>query len=160
MILDIVQHPSEQLRMKSVASTISASDIALAGNMFDTIYKHKALGLSAIQVGVAIRIVALNYAMIPFKAMFNPVVTLSRGFDEQAEGCLSLNEGKQFYGPIKRAKEIRVQFHDRRGAVQNFQFGGLAARLLLHEIDHLDGVLIIDRLAIKDGAFPLQRAAM
>lgn len=126
----------------------------LIKKMREQMKKAKGLGLAAPQVGENIRVcvVVLNYdtpseMIIP---MVNPEI-LSHGEEEVLgeEGCLSL---PGIYAKVERWGEISVEFCDVGGGKHILQLNGLNARVVQHEIDHLDGVLFIDRIKSKDTA--------
>lgn len=140
------------LRQKSKPiAKIDKSLLKLAKNMAATLEKEKGLGLAAPQVGHNLRLifVRLNYKtphelVLP---MINPKITeISKETALAEEGCLSLP--KQF-APVTRAKALTVQFQTLKNEPQTLKLEDLNARIIQHEIDHLDGVLFIDR-AEKD----------
>jgi peptide deformylase len=104
-----------------------------------------AAGLSAIQVANPIRIFAsLNYNDEKFYVYVNPEIEYQGDAqDVKAEGCLSVPTRE---GPVKRFKRVRVTYYDRDGVKHREKFTAWTARVIQHEIDHLNGILFIDKL--------------
>lgn len=114
---------------------------------------HGGVGIAAPQIGVNKRIIALTLLKTyddesaPTIAMFNPRITsMSDACETDNEGCLSV-PGET--GDVARASEIRVEYQDRTGTDKSMIFKGLTARIVQHEVDHLDGILFTDRLLEK-----------
>ena len=147
---DILIIPDKRLRLKSeLVAAIDKRLRALVDDMFETMYAAPGIGLAAIQIGVAQRVVTMDVAKKddpPEPRVFiNPVVLSSS--DEKAtyeEGCLSIPE---YYEEVERPASIRTRFIDRDGKQQEIVAEGLLATVLQHEIDHLDGVLFIDHIS-------------
>lgn len=120
----------------------------LAKDMIETMHATNGIGIAAPQVGVNARIFisAINSDTRKPKELVcvNPEV-LYRSPEQVVaeEGCLSL---PQKFGNVKRASEIFVRFYDLKGKEQNLRLTGMDARVFLHELDHLNGVLFIDKL--------------
>ena len=119
-----------------------------AEKMFEIMYEHEGLGLAANQVGLLDRLIVLDVPMDDetraVMALVNPVI-LERGGDEVAdEGCLSV---PGIRGDVTRADHLRVEALNLKGDKVAFEAEGLLARAIQHEIDHLDGVLFVDRLS-------------
>ncbi|MEK7679734.1 MAG: peptide deformylase [Deltaproteobacteria bacterium] len=156
-ILNILKYPDPFLKTKAghVAS-VDASVKALIRDMSETMYIAKGIGLAATQVGAAKRVIVLdvppdsdmeNLEQSRGKNLIilvNPEITASAGTQEYDEGCLSL-PGITAY--VKRAVEVMVKGLDREGKPVELNAAGLLAVALQHEIDHLDGILFIDRLS-------------
>ncbi len=153
-ILDIIKYPAKSLREISVE--VPLLDIkkpemkALLADMKHTMVKLDGAGLAAPQVGMNIRLVVINDEKndkIIF--MLNPKITKkSWGQEIDDEGCLSVldEKGKIIYGPVSRHKKVNCVYLDEHGEKKKIQAEGLLARIIQHEIDHLDGILFIDRL--------------
>jgi peptide deformylase len=147
---DIIILPDKRLRLVSEPAKANDPGLrALVDDMFETMYEAPGIGLAAIQVGVAKRVVVMDLAKKddPKEPMvfINPEV-LWRS-DEMAiyeEGCLSIPE---FYEEVERPAKVRVIFLDLAGAEQEIEAAGLMATCLQHEIDHLNGVLFIDHIS-------------
>jgi len=122
-------------------SKITPNIIKLLDNMAETMYSAKGVGLAAPQVGVAKRVITVDAGdgLIEF---INPVIISSSGQETDSEGCLSV---PGTIGDVTRAAVVEVKGLDRHGNERIVKAGGLLARALQHEIDHLDGILFIDR---------------
>lgn len=118
----------------------------LLDDMKQTMYKSEGVGLAAVQVGVLKRVVVLDCGD-GFLELINPEIVSGEGEQIEQEGCLSLPEK---YGSTIRPKTVKVRAQDRMGKWHMYKGEGLKARCFCHEIDHLDGVLFIDRLAPED----------
>jgi peptide deformylase len=119
---------------------------ALVRDMFDTMRDAEGIGLAGPQVGVPRRVIVVDFGEKgsgPF-ALVNPRVVEATPRSEKAEeGCLSI---PGVSGVVERAAEVVVEGLDENGEAVTLRAGGLLARCLQHEIDHLDGILFIDRL--------------
>jgi len=122
----------------------------IIGKMRETMSKAEGLGLSANQIGLDARVFV---AQIPeedgetskFYAIFNPeIVKFSKKKIVMEEGCLSI---PGVYGEVERPEKIALAGQDENGKKIKIQAGGLAARVFQHEIDHLNGILFIDKAA-------------
>ena len=147
MIKEIVTHPDDRLREKS--KDVSLGEITtekfsqLVKDMTETMKKKDGIGLAAPQIGVGKRVAVINSknGVIIF---VNPkVVRKSFLKDIDEECCLSV-PGK--YGKVKRCRKITVRFDDGQGQKNTIVARGLFARVIQHELDHLDGILFIDKL--------------
>jgi len=138
------------LRMRSErVGKIDKQIKKLIDNMIDTLLEEQGLGLAAPQVGKDIRIILarLNYdtPQEMVKPLINPEIIFSSKETVIAEeGCLSL---PAIYKLVERFKKIRVRFEDARGGSQMLELEDLNARIIQHEVDHLNGVLFIDRVS-------------
>ena len=147
--MKIVQYPHPALRHP--AKPLAAIDRQVhldAGRMLELMYENKGLGLAANQVFLPYRIVVLNPAGDPQQrdreeVLLNPVILERKGVIEGEEGCLSF---PGLYQKIRRAKTVRVQAYNLRGEVIDKVVSELEARLWQHEVDHLDGILFIDKM--------------
>ena len=142
--------PDTRLRQRSSdVAGVDASARALIDDMFATMYDAPGIGLAAIQIGVAQRIVVLDTAKREEGAqplvLVNPrIVWTSPERRIYQEGCLSIPE---YYEDVERPDRVRVTFQDRDGNSCEREADGLLATAIQHEIDHLDGVLFIDHLS-------------
>jgi peptide deformylase len=126
----------------------------LIADMFDTMYAEEGVGLAAPQVGVGQRVIVVDPRLDEVKpfALVNPeIVELSEDTDRDEEGCLSLPGLKDV---VERPARVVVAGTNVDGEAQRIDASGLLARVLQHEVDHLDGVLFIDRVS------PLKRKMM
>ena len=112
-------------------------------DMVETMFDQVGIGLAAPQVGIALRLVVVDDGKRGTRALVNPSIVERRGTMVGEEGCLSL---PGIFGEVERSEWIRVQATDRDGAPTTLEARGMLARVIQHEIDHLDGILFIDRL--------------
>ena len=113
----------------------------LIQDMFDTMTEAEGVGLAAPQVGENVRLIVLNMGEGPFE-IINPVIIDEVGEQVGVEGCLSV---PGFYGDVTRFMQVTVGGINSKGKKVKVTGEGLLARALQHEIDHLDGVLYLDR---------------
>ena len=135
----------EILRKKSRQVDIIDDKIqTLIDDMIETMYKYNGVGLSAVQVGVLKRVVVIDIEDGEGVRVFiNPKITSTKGEHEVEEGCLSFpNE----YAKVVRPKELTVEALDREGKKFKLKAKDLLAQAVAHEIDHLDGIVFIDRM--------------
>lgn len=112
-------------------------------DLVETMYASVGVGLAATQVGITLRMLVLDEGRGVVSAFLNPAIVEEGGEDVDEEGCLSL---PGIFADVARAEWIVVEAWDRKGAPIRRRATGFLARVLQHEIDHLDGVLFIDRL--------------
>ncbi len=122
---------------------------SLVRDLFETMYHADGIGLAAPQIGISTRVVVLDLHREDVDdeqlALVNPTVTwLSKETDKQSEGCLSIPGLEEI---VKRPVEVRVDAHDPDGKPVTVEAEDLLARALQHEIDHLDGLLFLDRVS-------------
>jgi len=144
----IITYGSQELRKKSEeVKNIDSGIQRVFDDMIDTMYAGKGIGLSAIQIGIPLRMVIVNVSgrKEDLICLVNPEIQSRTGRDVFKEGCLSI---PGVFAEIKRPAEIVVKGMDRRGNKLTIKADGLSARALQHEIDHLDGKLFIDYLSI------------
>lgn len=141
---EIIKYPNPILRKKSEAVREITLEIKeLAFDVAETMQKNQGLGLAAPQISVPKRIIAIKTGDSP-TILINPKIIKKSKEEEMAEeGCLSFPE---LFLKIKRAKEIEIEAIDLKGEKLEIEAEDLLARALQHEIDHLEGVLFIDRL--------------
>ncbi len=126
---------------------------ALMDDMVETMYAEKGVGLAAPQVGVSKRVIVIDPGAREGEesnliVLANPVIISAEGEDVAEEGCLSLPD---FTTNVPRAEMVVVRGMDREGEEFEYEASGLLARIFQHEIDHLDGVLLLQK------ASPLKR---
>ena len=145
-LLKIYTNPNPLLRQKS--KDIKPDNIKqekyklLRADMINTMLKKDGVGLAAPQIGKNIRLIAVNLKDGPI-CLFNPVLTkLSWRQEWGEEGCLSV---PLVFGKVKRHVKVVCEYFDGSGEMKKLEASGLMARVLQHEIDHLDGVLFIDK---------------
>ena len=143
-ILEIKKYPDPILRKKCQEVKEINEDVRkLISDMIETMQKNNGIGLAAPQVGVLKRIIVAETANGP-KGFINPrILKKSKETEIIEEGCLSF---PGLFLKIKRAKEIEIEAFDEEG--KKIKAEGLLARVLQHEIDHLNGILFIDKINI------------
>lgn len=141
-ILEIRKAGDPVLKQKAApVEKITKKTKELIESMADTMYKADGVGLAAPQVGVSQRIIVIDVGE-GLIGLVNPVITERDGLESASEGCLSI---PGVFGDVERASHVVVEAHDRNGKPVRITGKGLLARALQHEIDHLDGVLFIER---------------
>ncbi len=138
----ILTYPHDSLRKKAIAvEKVTPELVDIANEMYKLMKEATGIGLAAPQVGLDIRLIVIEDSGQPV-IMFNPVI-LKRSTDVEykGEGCLSFPGVSRL---IKRPKEVVVKYRDGRGKMQHAVFNGLQARCICHEIEHLEGRLLID----------------
>ena len=146
----IIKYPHPTLRHKS--KPVTKVDHALKemiGRMFELMYEGNGIGLAANQVDLPYRLLVMNLESDPAAAdqeyvFINPVITHRKGVAEAEEGCLSF---PGIYAPVRRSAKVVVNAYSLQGMEMAYELEGLYARAAQHEIDHLDGILFIDRLS-------------
>ena len=149
MIREIVKYGSKVLRRKADAvGGTNAATQSLIQDLFDSLEEADGVGLAAPQIGVSQRVIVVDVSTsekdIPPLALIDPHITIGEGMSIAEEGCLSIPEA---YGDVKRYTNIEVEALDRDGAPFKFSAEGFYARVLQHEIDHLDGILFVDHIS-------------
>ncbi|HDQ46078.1 MAG TPA: peptide deformylase [bacterium] len=145
-MLEIVKYPDPLLRKQSEkVLTYNANLLELLEEMTDTMYIADGVGLAAPQIGVSKQIIVLDAGDGPM-VLINPVVTVPEDTAYAAieEGCLSLPDIRV---DVTRPSRIHLAARDEKGNPLSFDADGLLARVIQHEQDHLNGVLIIDYLS-------------
>lgn len=151
MKLKIVEYPNKRLKEKSKKIEIFDNELhSLLDSMYPIMINTNGIGLAAIQVDYAVQVLILN---IPdedgeqFKEnlleIINPVITSKNGETVYQEGCLSV---PHFYEDIKRFETISISYQDRAGNEKTLDADGLLSIAIQHEVDHLNGILFIDKL--------------
>lgn len=140
--LNIVVAGNPVLRMKAEeVKKIDKKLHRLLKDMAETMYAADGVGLAAPQVGVSKRIVVIDVGE-GLLEMINPVIVKKEGSVIGGEGCLSVPD---YEGEVERAEYVECEFTDRNGKRLLLQTDGLLAIAVQHELDHLDGVLFIDK---------------
>jgi len=151
---EILVYPDPFLARKAVSVTTVDDRIrALIRDMFETMHSAEGVGLAAPQVGVGKRVVVLDVSPVDETiapvAVVNPEIVWRNGSVTGVEGCLSV-PGVQ--GEVCRSETVEVRGLDEQGNPLRIRAAGILSRALQHEIDHLDGVLFIDRLSSSAAA--------
>jgi peptide deformylase len=148
--LQLIYYPHPTLRHRSKPlRRVDAELRRMVAEMFEVMYQSDGIGLAANQVNLPYRLFVMNVEADPAvkeaeMVFINPVIKRRKGQVEESEGCLSL---PGIRAPVVRAEEIIVQAYNLAGEEVKFRASGLAARAVQHEVDHLDGILFIDRLS-------------
>lgn len=148
MLRPIVMYPDPVLLTRAAPVTRVTDTVReLVRDMFETMAAAEGVGLAAPQVGVSRRVIVVDVSPVekdrpPF-ALVNPEIVAHRGLVEGKEGCLSIPGVEGF---VPRHELVVVRGQDERGDPVRLEATGFLARVLQHEIDHLDGVLFIDRI--------------
>jgi len=148
-VLDIVQYPDPVLRKKcSPVEEITPDLQKLIDDMIETMYDAPGVGLAANQVGVSLRLVVIDVwdreEEHPVLVLVNPEIIAQEGESEEEEGCLSV---KGYNAVVKRYASVKVRAHDRHGNSIDIEAEGLLAKALQHEVDHINGLIFVDRLS-------------
>jgi peptide deformylase len=132
------------LRKKSLEIKEINSDIQkLANDMIETMNKNNGVGLATNQIGKNIRIFVIAKEVSKKQVFINPeIIKISNKTEKSEEGCLSL---PNVFLKIKRAKSLKIKAIDERGKEFKLKAKGLLAHAIQHELDHLNGVLILDK---------------
>jgi peptide deformylase len=169
MILEVVKYGHPVLRERgSRVKEITPEITRLIGDMFETMYDAKGIGLAAQQVGVALQLTVIDVRGITDRpstleingaaadvdtfmplVLINPKIIPVGAPVAGPEGCLSFPE---IYADITRSEQVDVKALNAKGEPLAFRAGGLLGRAIQHEVDHLNGVLFIDRMTPEDKA--------
>ena len=152
-LLPIITAPDTRLR--EVSQPVDAVDETirkLLDDMLDTMYAAPGVGLSAIQVGVAQRIIVIDTAKDPDPPqpvrMINPeIIWRADEIGPFEEGCLSF---PQIFAEVTRPERCKVEAYTPAGERFETEYDGFTSRILQHEYDHLEGVLLVDRMSAAD----------
>jgi len=152
MKLEIVEYPDKRLREKSKEVKIFDEKLhELLDSMYEVMVKNEGIGLAAIQVAHPIRALIINLLdeegnqdKENLYEIINPVIIEKEGEVFYQEGCLSV---PTFYEDIKRFEKVTINYQDRDGNTKTLEADGLLAIAIQHEMDHLEGILFIDKLS-------------
>lgn len=140
---NILIEGDETLRKKSREVTEYNEKLwQLLDDMAETMYAADGVGLAGVQVGILRRVVVIDVGDHRYE-LINPEIVESSGSQTGSEGCLSFPDE---FGEVTRPMYVKVRAFDRYGKEYTAEGEGLLARAFCHEIDHLDGVLFVDRL--------------
>jgi peptide deformylase len=149
-VREIIKLPDKRLRAKSEAvKHVDAGLKALVDDMFETMYDAPGIGLAAIQLGVARRVITMDLSKKEGdhkpQVFINAEITWkSDGKAKYEEGCLSIPD---YYEEVERPAEVKFKYLDLDGKNHEIKAKGLLATCIQHEIDHTNGVLFIDHLS-------------
>lgn len=149
--LDVLAYPDE--RLKQAAATVTDFGAALQAvvrDLHDTLYgASHCVGLAATQAGIPLRVALVDVSRRPGVenhgrlVLINPEILSWDGFEIGREGCFSVPD---YTGNVVRAQRLTARFQDEQGRERDLEFTGFEARAVQHEIDHLNGLLFLDRL--------------
>lgn len=143
---EILKYGAQVLRTKAAkVENIDDEIRQITSNMFQTMWTYDGIGLAANQVGITKRIIVIDISHLDQNftptALINPEIIESEGEITMEEGCLSV---PGIYEEVKRAEKITVKFQSVDGSTNQWECEGILARVIQHEIDHLEGVLFPD----------------
>ena len=149
-IREIITIPDEILKKNSkLIEKVGINEKKLINDLFETMYNSNGIGLAAVQVGILKRVLVVDVSSKEDKkkpmCFINPVI--KKQSDEMAiyeEGCLSIPDT---FIEIQRPKICEIEYVDTNGKIKSKEFDGLLSTCIQHEINHLDGILIIDQLS-------------
>jgi peptide deformylase len=143
-ILEIKEYGDPILREKALlVEEITPDILNLIKDMAETMYADSGVGLAAPQVGVSKRIITIDEDEEKLLVLLNPEIIKSEGEAVEEEGCLSV---PGVYSEVKRSLKVVVKALNENGEPIEITKEGLTARALQHEIDHLNGILFIDKI--------------
>jgi peptide deformylase len=148
-VLEIRKYPEKILKQKTApVLTIDGKTQMLIDDMVETMRSVCGVGLAANQVGISQKLCIIDLSLkenkAPLIVLINPVIVEREGIVEADEGCLSV---PGYLTSIKRAEKVYVRGVNREGKDVGIEAEGLLARAIQHELDHLDGLLFIDRMS-------------
>ncbi len=149
-ILEIKKYPEKVLKQRAAAvENIDGNIQRLIDDMLETMYAAPGIGLAAPQVGVLKRLIVIDIShreeeKVPLIVLINPEIMDTSGEVDSEEGCLSL---PGYVTNVMRSEKIAVRGLNRKGKQTEIECEGLLCRALQHEIDHLNGTLLIDRIS-------------
>ena len=149
-MLPIIIAPDPRLKRKALAvAKVDAATRRLMDDMLETMHAANGVGLAAPQVGVLKRVIVVDIARkgeTPMRLrMANPeIVWASKEIELRDEGCLSFPEQ---FAEVRRPAKVRVRYLDHENEIREIEAEGLLAVCVQHEMDHLDGVLLVDRVS-------------
>lgn len=150
----VLRRPADPVPVKSITSPVLQNFI---DDMIATMREYSGVGLAAPQVHESLQVVVIesqenprypHAPTIPLTVLVNPVIEhLNDEVEEDWEGCLSIPDIR---GKVLRHREVRVRAHDREGKHLDFSVKDFFARVIQHEVDHLQGILFLDRMQKLD----------
>ncbi|WP_039041882.1 peptide deformylase [Sporosarcina sp. ZBG7A] len=145
-VLEIVKYPAEILETKTKEVTKFDRNLhRLLDDMMETMIASDGVGIAAPQVGHSIRVAIVDIGEgDPPIELINPVITAIGGEDVDLEGCLSFPD---LYGEVKRPFYVRLEAQERDGSLYELEAESFEARAIMHEIDHLDGILFNTKIS-------------
>ncbi len=145
-VLDVKLYPEDPLTQKATPFAAVGEDVQqLAADMLETMEAYDGVGLAGPQVGVSKRIFVLREPEGQPMCLVNPEILERDGSEMGEEGCLSI---PQIFTDVPRATRVRVKALNERGEPVEFEAHDFLARVIQHEYDHLDGLVIFDRVDV------------
>jgi peptide deformylase len=143
--MKVIRLGNELLRQKAeTVKDINEEIIKTAGEMIDALHRQKGVGLAGPQIGLMKRIFVIHVEGDEPRVFINPsIIATSQETAKYEEGCLSI---PGVWADVVRPRAVRVQAWNEKGRPFTMETEGILARVILHEYDHLEGVLFIDRL--------------
>lgn len=146
---EIIVYGHPTLRLKSEPVAEFDGDVRdLVRALFATMYKAPGIGLAAPQINVGRRVLVVDPSRSDERAhplaLINPRILEYAGYADLEEGCLSL---PGIYADVRRPERILVRYHNEDGQQREEEYGGMMARVIQHENDHLEGKLFVDHLS-------------
>ncbi|MCU0498470.1 MAG: peptide deformylase [Anaerolineae bacterium] len=162
----ILMHPEEEKALRTPSQAVTRVDKkikALIQDLKDTLAQEAGVGLAAPQIGVHKRVVVIKLGqkhdaddqeLGPTFALINPEIVSAEGEQRDYDACLSI---PGLYGYTYRPQKITVKAWDEHGQAIQLDLEDLDARVVLHEVDHLDGILFLDRLRSQEDLYVVTR---
>jgi peptide deformylase len=148
--LHIIRFPDRRLKLVSTPVTrFDQSLLSLATRMFELMRSHEGVGLAAPQVGHNLRMFVMNHENKPGfdRVVINPTLTMIDGTLDADEGCLSIPDVRV---NVLRTDRVRLDAFDLDGSPYSLESSGFETRVWQHELDHLDGILLTDRMSFSE----------
>jgi peptide deformylase len=145
--LPIVIYPDQRLKQRAAEVTVFDANLEkLVNDMCETMYVKDGIGLAANQIGVLQRVIVVDVSedRSGFLALVNPKILKSEGKGSREEGCLSIPGYREV---VSRKTKLTVEYQDLQGQKVSLEAEDLLAICLQHEIDHIDGILFVDRIS-------------
>ncbi|MCA8992985.1 MAG: peptide deformylase [Planctomycetaceae bacterium] len=147
--MQIVYYPHPSLRFQALeVKRIDSNLRTVVRKMFDLMYEARGIGLAATQIGLPLRLFVINLEADPAAkedefVFINPQINKRRGSDTDEEGCLSL---PKLFADVKRPEAVVIEAFDLDGQLFEMDLEELPARVVQHELDHLDGAMFTDKV--------------
>lgn len=147
MIYEILKYPDKRLSIKAVdvdANEFGTSQLSsIVSDMFDTMDQYEGIGLAATQVNIHKRIIVMEIKTVRYIIINPEIMKKSESLEVTREGCLSV---PQVYGDVARPEAVTVHYKNIQGDSLILEATGLVATCIQHEIDHLNGIVYVDRM--------------
>ena len=142
-IKEVVKNPANVLSQKTrEVEVIDENIIQLLDDLYDTMVENDGVGIAAPQINVDLRVAIVELGE-DILEMINPIVIETLGEEEDVEGCLSFPD---LFGMVKRPTYVKIEASDREGRIYELEAEDFEARCILHEIDHLEGILFDSKM--------------